>query len=1098
MRRCWLVAGLCLALSACDDDGGGSPRTVDIPDAGPDAVAAPDTGEPDVGRDAEPPDDAEPTEDALTPDDVYEPDAAVPDAEVPDAMPLPACGNGVDDDGDGIIDYPLDPGCETTADDDETDPATAACGDGEDNDDDTLIDADDPGCSSPDDPSETDDCGADQSFVDLTATGHFEGTTEGLPSAFVAGCRNNNAPEAVFLFTLRDAERVERLVFDTAGSALDTVLSIRSVCDDGLSEIACNDDMAPGIRTSQIVLDGPANGDYFVIVDGFGDSSATFVLDVRAEIPAGDPCPPADGAVVCRRGSTCVGDVCLPHDCADGVDNDSDGRTDWPEEPGCETPEDDDETNPVPPPQCSDGADNDFNGLADWPDDPRCSSAGDPEEQPPPQCGDGIDNDNDTLVDLDDPGCNGDPLRSSEFNVDACRDGQDNDGDERIDYPNDPGCQSPRDPDESDPEVVPECADGIDNDEDGSTDYPEDVDGCIFAADPTEADPCVGLEPREITGLEIVRGNIEALPNEFSSLCAPRTGREEVLLWEVRDDRPLESMRLISRRSRFDTVLHIRDRCNAPTAEEIACDDNGGAAGSSVIQLGPQTPGERLYLFVDSGNADVSGVYRIEIRASLALGANCAGGGAYACADGLACRADPDGAQRCVVAVCADADDNDGDGIVDYPADPGCESASDDDEEDPLRLAACSNGIDDDGDGLTDYGEDPRCDSAADEFEGPDCSDRIDNNDNGALDYDRDGDGFRDANADPACVCAEDEEESQQPQCRDGCDNDRDGLVDIEDPGCLGDPERNVEFNVALCRDGSDNDGDGWIDFPNDPGCTRAEDALEDDPVPLPECADGIDNDEDGRIDFDRGQGAADDGCLSAADDNEAGPCDREQPPLADDGVATGNTVGSIHEHVGGCGFGEAPEDVYVATIPYPAFVEANTFDSQYDTTLYVRSACTSLTVCPEPLPSDAGMPDSGPSDSGPSDSGPSDAAVPDAAVPDAAVPDAAVSDAAELDAAVPDAAAPNICEPQNTQLGCNDDTNGLQSRVQFEWDGGEFYLFVDGFGASAGNYTLTVLATYPADGQCGPDSPAWADCAEGTECRDNEAAGFPTCQPPR
>lgn len=43
----------------------------------------------------------------------------------PAAPPPPvrtACENGQDDDGDGKVDYPGDPGCETTSDDDETDP----------------------------------------------------------------------------------------------------------------------------------------------------------------------------------------------------------------------------------------------------------------------------------------------------------------------------------------------------------------------------------------------------------------------------------------------------------------------------------------------------------------------------------------------------------------------------------------------------------------------------------------------------------------------------------------------------------------------------------------------------------------------------------------------------------------------------------------------------------------------------------------------------------------------------------------------------------------------------------------------------------------
>lgn len=51
--------------------------------------------------------------------------------------------------------------------------------------------------------------------------------------------------------------------------------------------------------------------------------------------------------------------------------------------------------------------------------------------------------------------------------------------------------------------------------------------------------------------------------------------------------------------------------------------------------------------------------------------------------------------------------------------------------------------------------------------------------------------------------------------CRDGEDNDFDGLTDWEDPDCVLD-----ESEAAMCEDGRDNDGDGRIDY-EDPGCWR-------------------------------------------------------------------------------------------------------------------------------------------------------------------------------------------------------------------------------------------------------------------------------------
>ena len=64
--------------------------------------------------------------------------------------------------------------------------------------------------------------------------------------------------------------------------------------------------------------------------------------------------------------------------------------------------------------------------------------------------------------------------------------------------------------------------------------------------------------------------------------------------------------------------------------------------------------------------------------------------------------------------ACSDGQDNDGDGLTDHPADPGCTSGSDTDETDPPPAPACSDGQDNDGDGLTDHPADPGCVSVSD------------------------------------------------------------------------------------------------------------------------------------------------------------------------------------------------------------------------------------------------------------------------------------------------------------------------------------------------------------------------------------------------
>ena len=94
-------------------------------------------------------------------------------------------------------------------------------------------------------------------------------------------------------------------------------------------------------------------------------------------------------------------------ECSDSVDNDNDGLIDFPSDPGCTSPADDDEFD-FSLPQCSDVIDNDFDGLIDFPSDPGCTDANDDDETDslPRQCSDGIDNDSDGLVDFpNDPGC---------------------------------------------------------------------------------------------------------------------------------------------------------------------------------------------------------------------------------------------------------------------------------------------------------------------------------------------------------------------------------------------------------------------------------------------------------------------------------------------------------------------------------------------------------------------------------------------------------------------------------------------------------------------------------------------------------------------
>ncbi len=207
----------------------------------------------------------------------------------------------------------------------------------------------------------------------------------------------------------------------------------------------------------------------------------------------------------------------------------------------------------------------------------------------------------------------------------------------------------------------------------------------------------------------------------------------------------------------------------------------------------------------------------------------------------------------------------------------------------------CSNGVDDDGDGKIDY----RADGTGD----PGCADKFD----------------------------DDEKNPNGPVCDDGKDNDLDGKVDYKadgsgDPGCT-DPTDNDEKDIPQCRDGKDNDGDGKIDFPADPGCSGTEDDNEND---LPVCSDGLDNDGDGKTDY-KTDGTGDPGCTGPNDDSEKDPnyiCDNGLDDDAD---------GRIDYRIDGSGDPgcESPtdssEDDRDASLKSPAFAKFNTFLGQYN-----------------------------------------------------------------------------------------------------------------------------------------------------------------------
>lgn len=938
---------------------------------------------------------------------------------------LPSCMDTLDNDGDGLADFPDDPGCTEDVDNDETDdcpdgPNCPECGDGIDNDGDGETDfagaMPDDGCTSASDDAEIDNCIPGVEVIALD-DGGASGTTSGI-SWFVGSCGFGAQPEDVYAYNL-DQDLLS-LTFSTEGSALDTVTYVRfGDCGDTMDEIACADPDAGG---EDVTINSPELGTYFVFVDG-AFSTGSYVLNVSGVIPAGGTCDTASSQFVCSAGYFCDGmtDTCEPTACNDGVDNDM--------------PAD---------------------GLADWPDDPGCATT----------------SDNDESDDCDDPM----------------------------------------------PMNCPQCSDGADNDMDMSIDYPDDL-GCAFASDDVEED-CVGeSDPVEVITTTPTMGTTTGLTHDFAPSCnSTGTAPDKVYVLPVIGQ--LNSLHIDTidpGPQQFDSVIYIKSpEC---TDADLACNDEGpGPFGSSTLDLIDVTPGS-YRIFIDGWSSNqgdfvlnISGEIRRDERCDAALVA----AGVFQCESGYAC----DGG-FCVVSQCADGVDNDSplDGLMDFPDDPGCVDDNDNDESDDcpdgVNCPQCSNDMDDDGDGAYDYSghmafpADPGCLSAGDDNEIDECIPGIEVQplpDTGVMDTTPNaqaGSNFN-GSCNTSTLSTEDVwgytlstdltsltfstvgsaddtvlyvryDVCDAPASELDCQNQAGGgeEITIANPaqgnyfvfvdgnfaseigyllnvsgtianGGTCDP-MSTQFTcesgyvcdvdtcvVAACNDGVDNDtpSDGLMDYPNDPGCDSPSDDDESDDctttmMTCPACGDGMDNDSDGLTDY----MGNDLGCSAASDDNEANCEDTEPVDPFTMSLHTGSTAAATNDWVPSCSqTSTAPDVVYELNLPGDLNnLTVDTFGSAYDTVLMVRE---------------------------------------------------------------------DVCSMGD--LSCNDDAQAtLQSEIILtNLAAGLYFVVVDGFGANSGNYNLNITGEIGSGQPCDPAqvTAGIVSCVVGETCQD-PGSGF-VCTP--
>lgn len=272
----WLLIGTILGSSACGSppavtDGG----DVTSPDGPADRITPSDRPVPDVTEDVAPDVTVDVIEDAEPEDGKTMPDSAM------DAAPDTAPDGTMDATMDASMDAGLDAG---------TDASTDASMD-------VVRDA--ASDAPPDGMAMCPPVVRTLMLPTDTAMGRTMGS-----SLLTAGCTSASGPEHVYRLNVAARTGV---VLDITAAEFDTVLSVRRVCTDPMTNVACNDDRGGGITRSFIrtVLDP---GEYFVIVDGYSSSaSGSYTLAVSSFTPATNS--DCSGATALMAGSTVMGDT---------------------------------------------------------------------------------------------------------------------------------------------------------------------------------------------------------------------------------------------------------------------------------------------------------------------------------------------------------------------------------------------------------------------------------------------------------------------------------------------------------------------------------------------------------------------------------------------------------------------------------------------------------------------------------------------------------------------------------------------------------------------------------------------------------------------
>jgi hypothetical protein len=629
--------------------------------------------------------------------------------------------------------------------------------------------------------------------------------------------------------------------------------------------------------------------------------------------------------------------------CADGIDNDGDGSTDFPADPGCDGLTDNDEDN-APIAACNDGRDNDGDQKTDYPNDPGCYSplqASELDDCPGgencPDCGNGVDDDGDAVIDFpDDPGCDAASGDEFELNPNACG-----------------------------PNLTVQLIQGS-------------ASGTLMGAPSNLTSPtCGGGGGEAAFQVSLTEPSVLVATTDL-----PGTTMDTVLYLRTDCQMPATE---ITCNDDFGPPGVVASRITAildPGTYYLVVDGrNAGGAGNFQLQVD--------LLRGEDQPCDNQGDCGPGLQCRIPMGQT-----EMVCAQPVCNDADDEDGDL----LAAYPDDPGCESPLDFDEADDCPAGT--------SCPACANGVDDDGDGDIDYPNDPDCVAASHPVEGCSVESdpiltmttaQLTGNTTGAADNFVSNCGFQGADQTilvslPAMqsfhvdnigtsfdsvLILHDQTCANELACSDSFPNESmnvnnlaagtyaivvDGWFTASGPwtinisgfiapggacdgvlatagvidcptgyACTG----GVCLGNLECNNGVDDDGDGLAGFPTDPGCASPTDTDESDDCPsgpnCPQCGNDVDDDGDSDVDY-----PDDPDCASAADDDEFPPaCVQELDPIVavTSSATTGSTVGLSSDFALSCGFDGGAGDV-VLTLDLPAMdsLSVDNFGSSFDT----------------------------------------------------------------------------------------------------------------------------------------------------------------------